>query len=105
MQTRFFWKLGLTYLLLLCAVLLALDIHAAGVLHEDYLRAGFEQLEALMRLAESRPPRLEDVADVRAWAAGMARSGARVTVIVFDGFVLAYSVHDPATLETYAIRP
>ena len=105
MQTRFFWKLGLTYLLLLCAVLLALDIHAAGVLHDDYLRAGFEQLEALMRLAESRPPRLEDVAEVRAWAAWMARSGARVTVIAFDGRVLADSAHDPATMENHATRP
>src|SRR5947207_1740629 len=46
MQTRFFWKLGLTYLLLLCAVLLSLDLHAARVLHDDYLRAGFDRLGA-----------------------------------------------------------
>src|SRR5438034_3627726 len=105
MQTRFFWKLGLTYLLLVCAALLVVDIHSARVLRDDYLRAGFEQLEALMRIAESRPPRLDDVAEVRAWAAWMARSGVRVTVIAFDGRVLADSAHDPATMENHAGRP
>lgn len=46
-RLRLFWKLGLTYLFLLFAVLLAVDIYAARALSRDYLRTGFEHLESL----------------------------------------------------------
>lgn len=105
MRISLFWKLGLTYLLLLVVVLLAVDTYTAHALRRDYLRAGFEQLESVLRVAESRPPRFDDPAGLRAWTAWMARSGARVTLVASDGRVLEDSAHDPATMENHATRP
>ncbi len=105
MRIKLFWKLGLAYLALLLAVLLAVDTYAARVLHSDYIRAADEQLSSLARLMISRPPPLDDPAGLRAWTEWMARSGARVTVITADGLVLADSAHDPETMENHANRP
>jgi two-component system phosphate regulon sensor histidine kinase PhoR len=43
-QAKIFWKLGLTYVALLLAVLLAVDLYAARILRSDYLRAAEERL-------------------------------------------------------------
>jgi len=105
MRINLFWKLGLTFLVLLAAVLLTVDIYSAQALRRDYLRLGFEQLDALMQLARNAPPPFDDAAALRRWTTWMARSGARVTVITADGLVLADSEHDPATMEDHAGRP
>jgi len=104
-RLNLFWKLGLTYLALLLALLLAVDLYAARVLRRDYLRAGFEQLEAIERIAQTRPPQLDDPTGLRSWVGRMAQSGARVTVIAANGIVLADSAHDPETMENHANRP
>ena len=104
MHLRFFWKLGLTYLALL-AVLLAVDLYTARALRRDYLRAAFEQLDALGRIAQAGPPQLDDQAGLRSWVSRMASSGARITVIAADGRVLDDSAHDPETMENHAGRP
>lgn len=80
MRARIFWKLGLTYVCLLFAVLFAVDLYSARVLRSDHVRSVDEQLNSLILLAESHPPRGQDMADLRAWSAWMASSGARVTV-------------------------
>jgi len=104
-RLRFFWKLGLTYLALLLGVLLAVDLYTARALRREYLRAGFEQLDALGRIAQAHPPQLDDPARLRSWVSGMASSGARVTVIAAEGRVLDDSAHDPQTMENHAGRP
>ena len=105
MKLRLFWKLGLTYLALLLAVLLAIDLYSSRVLRRDYLRTAEAQLGSLTRLTQSRPPRVDDSAGLASWAAWMAQSGARVTVIATDGRVLADSARDPETMENHANRP
>lgn len=105
MKLRLFWKLGLTYLALLLAVLLAIDLYSSRVLRGDYLRTAEAQLGSLTRLTQSRPPRVDDSAGLASWAAWMAQSGARVTVIATDGRVLADSARDPETMENHANRP
>ena len=105
MRLRLFWKLALTYLLLLVLVLLAVDVYTARALRRDYLRAAYEQLDSLARLAVAQPPPFENPAALGAWAARLGRSGARVTVVAADGAVLADSEHDPATMENHAGRP
>lgn len=104
-RAKLFWKLGLTFLALLFAVLLAVDLYAARALRLEYLRVGFEQLDTLMRLAETHPPQLDDPNALQVWTKWMAESGARVTVVAADGRVLADSAHDPATMENHAHRP
>jgi hypothetical protein len=44
-RLNLFWKLGLTYLALTLAVLLAVDWYTARTLRGDYLRAGFEHMQ------------------------------------------------------------
>jgi two-component system phosphate regulon sensor histidine kinase PhoR len=104
-RIKLFWKLGLTYLALLLAVLLAVDIYAARVLRAGYIHAADEQLSSLGQLMVRRPPPLDDPAGLKAWTEWMAQSGARVTVITADGLVLADSAHDPETMENHANRP
>jgi len=104
-RLRLFWKLGLTYLFLLLLVLLAVDIYAERALRRDYLRAGFDRLDSLARLAESRPPALDDPPKLSSWTSWMAQSGARVTVVASGGRVLADSAQDPGTMENHATRP
>ena len=105
MRARLFWKLGLTYVALLLGVLLAVDFYLARVLRRDYLRAANDTLASLTNLAQARPPHLDDLATLRAWAEWLAASGARVTVIDHAGRVLADSAHDPETMENHAQRP
>ncbi|MFQ5663417.1 MAG: ATP-binding protein [Terriglobia bacterium] len=105
MRLKLFWKLGLTYLVLLFLVLLAVDLYAARALRRDYLRAGFDQLESLAKLAQRRPPQGDDPAALRAWTRWMAESGARITVVTRGGRVLADSAEDPRKMENHADRP
>jgi two-component system, OmpR family, phosphate regulon sensor histidine kinase PhoR len=104
-RARLFWKFGLTYFALLLAVLLAVNYYSARVLRRDYLRSADDKLASLLMVAQARPPRLDDPADVRDWTQWMGRSGARVTLIDNAGRVLADSQHDPETMENHLNRP
>jgi two-component system phosphate regulon sensor histidine kinase PhoR len=112
-RLNLFWKFALAFLALLVSVLLAVDFFAERSLRADYQRVGFEQLTAIARIAQAHPPQWtpaspdhpEDLAPVRDWAAQLAASGARVTVITADGRVLADSQSDPQTMENHATRP
>jgi two-component system, OmpR family, phosphate regulon sensor histidine kinase PhoR len=97
--------LGLTYLALLLGVLLAVDFYSSRVLRRDYIRSADDKLASLLNIAQARPPRLDDAAELRAWTEWMGRSGARVTVIDNAGRVLADSQHDPETMENHSNRP
>lgn len=113
MQLNLFWKLGLAFLALLLSVLLAVDFFAERTLRSDYERKGFEQLAAIAHIAQARPPQWtpssagqpEDLSALREWVAQWAASGARVTVILSDGRVVADSQSDPKTMENHAGRP
>ncbi|HKV28614.1 MAG TPA: ATP-binding protein [Candidatus Acidoferrales bacterium] len=105
MRTSLFWKLGLTYLLLLLAVLVSVDFYAGRILRQNYIRAADEHLSSLAQLAKFPPPPLDDPKALGSWASRMSRSGARVTVIAFDGRVLADSAHDVETMENHSNRP
>ncbi|MBI3669047.1 MAG: PAS domain-containing protein [Acidobacteria bacterium] len=105
MRLKLFWQFGLAFLGLLLAVLLAVDIFAARTLRRDYLRDAFDQLAALGKVAQARPPQLDDPTALRSWVAWLAQGGARITVISADGRVLADSAHDPEAMENHAGRP
>ncbi len=105
MRVSLYWKLGIIYPLLFTLVLLAVDIYAVEALRRDYVRSGFEHLNSLGRLVQSRPPDFADVAALRAWTQWMAGSGARVTVIAEDGRVFADSAEEPQRMENHAGRP
>jgi two-component system phosphate regulon sensor histidine kinase PhoR len=112
-RLNLFWKFAFAFLALLVSVLLAVDFFAERSFRADYERIGFEQLTAIARIAQARPPHWtpaasgqpEDLAPLRDWVTQMAASGARVTVITADGRVLADSQSDPQTMENHATRP
>jgi len=104
-RARLFWKLGLTYIALLLGVLLTVELYSARVLRHEFLRSTNEKLSSLLKLAQARPPQLDDLALLQSWAEWMAQSGVRVTVINSDGRVLAETARQPETLENYLDRP
>jgi two-component system phosphate regulon sensor histidine kinase PhoR len=104
-RARLFWKLGFTYLALLLGVLIAVGWFAEGTLRHDAQLAAQEHLASLSRLVQDRPPAFDNPAALQDWAAWMAKSGVRATVITADGLVLADSDHDPQTMENHSDRP
>jgi two-component system phosphate regulon sensor histidine kinase PhoR len=104
-RARLFWKLGLTYLALLLGVLLSVDLYSARVLRHDYIRSKTAELDSLLSLAQARPPKIDDPAELRAWVEWLSRSGARITVIDDSGKVLAESTRDPESMENHSDRP
>lgn len=104
-RSGLFWKLGLTYFVLLIAVLASVDFYAGRILRQNYIRAADERLNSLALIARSQPPDFDNETVLASWAAWMSRSGARVTIIAFDGRVLADSAHDIETMENHSDRP
>ncbi|HXU21969.1 MAG TPA: ATP-binding protein [Verrucomicrobiae bacterium] len=100
-----FWKLGLTYFVLLIAVLAAVDFYATRILRQNYVHAADERLNSLALIARSNPPDFDSETALASWTGGMSRSGARVTIIASDGRVLADSAHDIETMENHSNRP
>lgn len=105
MRLKLFWKLGLSYLLLLLLALVVVYLYTVRVLERNFLESTYSSLESLVRLAESRPPDVDDADGLQAWTTWLARSGARVTVVANDGVVLAESDEDPLTMDNHARRP
>ena len=105
MRARIFWKLGLTYVCLLLAVLFAVDLYSARVLRSDHIRSVNERLNSLVQLAQTRPPRGEDTAELRAWSEWMASSGARVTVFDSGGKALVDTADSADLLNEQDGRP
>ena len=105
MRLRPLSKLGLSYLALL---LLAFTVGYAYTLHawkQSSLEDSFQRLDAISRLAESRPPESGDRDSLARWVEWISESGARVTVVGPDGTVLADSDEDPTHMENHGDRP
>ncbi len=105
MHLRLFWKLGLSYLALLLFALTAVYLYTSRIWERNFLESAYRNLDALARIAESRPPDPSDGKALAAWTKWMSGSGARVTVIALDGVVLADSDQDPARMENHGDRP
>jgi len=112
-RRNLFTKLALVFFALLLSVLAAVDFFAERALRRDYERTGFEQLEAIGRVAQENAPQFsslppvdpQEISALETWTRRMASSGARVTVITAEGQVLADSQADPQTMENHAGRP
>ena len=105
MRLRPFWKLGLIYLALLFLALTVVSLYTLRAWKLSSLDASYQHLDAIARLAESRPPSSVDRDSLAAWAEWISESGARVTVVGPDGTVLADSDEDPARMENHGDRP
>lgn len=105
MRARLFWRLGLTYVALLIAVLIAVYLYSARVIRSQAIRSANSELTSLLNVAQTRPPQASDAEELRQWTEWMAKSGARVTIVGSNGQVLADSAADAANMESHADRP
>ena len=105
LRLRLFWKLGLSYLALLLLALTAVSYFTLRTWKRSALEASYQHLDAIARLAESRPPSSADRDSLAAWAEWISESGARVTIVGPDGTVLADSDELPARMENHGDRP
>jgi two-component system phosphate regulon sensor histidine kinase PhoR len=105
LRLRPFWKLGLIYLALLLLTLTVVYLYTLDTWKRSSLEASYQHLDAIARLAESRPPSSADRDSFAAWAEWISEGGARVTVLGSDGTVLADSDEDPARMENHGDRP
>jgi two-component system, OmpR family, phosphate regulon sensor histidine kinase PhoR len=104
-RAKLFWKLGLTYLALLLGAVVAVDWYAEHAVRQDFIRSAEDQLVSLDSLIRSQPPEFDNPAELTKWAAWLAKSGTRVTVIDARGAVLAETAHDPESMENHLTRP
>jgi two-component system phosphate regulon sensor histidine kinase PhoR len=112
-RRNLFTKLALVFFALLLSVLMVVDFFADRTLRSDYERTGFEQLQAIARVAQENPPQFsaippvdpQEIFALQTWTRRMGSSGARVTVITAEGLVLADSQSEPQTMENHAGRP
>jgi two-component system phosphate regulon sensor histidine kinase PhoR len=104
-RAKLFWRLGLTYVALLVAVLIAVDLYSSRVIRSQAVRSANSELTSLLNVAQTRPPKAADPADLRTWTEWMAKSGARVTIVDSAGRVLADSAADATKMENHANRP
>jgi len=104
-RARLFWRLGLTYLVLLAGVLIVVDSYSARVVRSHSIRSANDQLVSLMHLAEARLPDVGNDPELHAWTEWMAQSGARVTIIDASGQVLADSANSASDAEKPADWP
>jgi len=104
-KSRLFWKLGAAHLGLIFFVVVIVDAYVVRSLRREYLDAGFAQLESISRLAETHPPQSAGSAALKEWAAWMARSGIRVTLVALDGTVLADSEENVSRMDNHIGRP
>jgi two-component system, OmpR family, phosphate regulon sensor histidine kinase PhoR len=104
-RARIFWKLGLTYVCLLLAVLFSVDWYSTRVLRSDRIHSVNQQLDSLTQLAQAQAPTSQDPAELRAFADRMRQSGARVTLFDAGGRVLIDTVEPSSRLEQEVDRP
>lgn len=104
-QVSLFWKLGLTYLVLLFVVLVSIDFYVGSILRQEYVRAAERQLNSLAQVARARPAPFDDPASVLSWVGWLSRGGARVTAVAADGRVLADSANDGNASEDHSGFP
>jgi two-component system phosphate regulon sensor histidine kinase PhoR len=104
-RARLFQRSALTFLALLLAVSLGLDLYATRLMRRQAMDAGFAELAALGRVAEAAFPPSDDSAAPLARVSEIASAGVRAAVIASDGRVIADSGNDAETGQNQAGQP
>jgi two-component system phosphate regulon sensor histidine kinase PhoR len=105
-KIKLFWKLGLSYFLMVAAVLAGLDLYINRILKRHAADRSIAQLDSTARLLLSKLPPYLDEPALREWMDwSKEQTGARITLVAQDGTVLADSEGDPRTMENHGSRP
>lgn len=105
-KSRLFLKIMGSYLLLLFAVLLIVDISMARRIHQNYVNHEENRLGTAALILSETLPDARDTALLQSWAQKYGtRTGFRITVIDAGGKVLADNQSVPAQMDNHANRP
>jgi len=104
-RSRLFHKILLSYVVLLLAVLLILDIFMARSIHQEYVTQEQFRLETAARiLSTSLPTDLSR--EAQSWAKRLGDlTRLRITLISSSGKVLAENQSDPSQMNDHSNRP
>jgi two-component system phosphate regulon sensor histidine kinase PhoR len=106
-----FWRSGLTFSILLLAILPALDFYISRQMRSEVIAAGYQELEALAQVARAQWPDVNDTRALTTWLSQMAASGAEASIVGSDGGMIAQATppghaktsegnHDGPALDT-----
>ena len=111
MRVSPFWRSGLTFSILLLAILPALDFYISRQMRSEVIAAGYQELEALAQVARAQWPDVNDTRALTTWLSQMAASGAEASMVGSDGGMIAQATppghtktsegnHDGPALDT-----
>jgi two-component system, OmpR family, phosphate regulon sensor histidine kinase PhoR len=105
-KSRLFLKIMGSYLLLLFAVLLIVDISMARRIHQNYMNHEENRLGTAALILSATLPDARDTALLQNWVQNYgAHTGFRITIVDSEGKVLADNQSDPAQMDNHANRP
>jgi two-component system phosphate regulon sensor histidine kinase PhoR len=105
-KSRLFLKIMGSYLLLLFAVLLIVDISMARRIHQNYVNHEENRLGTAALILSETLPDARDTALLQNWVQNYgAHTGFRITIVDSEGKVLADNQSDPAQMDNHANRP
>ena len=99
MRVSPFWRSGLTFSILLLAILPALDFYISRQMRSEVIAGGYQELEALAQVARAQWPDTNDSYARTTWLSQMAASGAEASIVGSDGGVIAQA-SPPGQRET-----
>ncbi len=106
MRSRLLFKIMLSYVVLLLAVLGAVDWFMAARIHENYVNLERNRLLTAAEVLSRNLRPEQSIAARQAWAHEMGdQINIRITLIDSNGNVLTDSQFDPAQMENHSNRP
>jgi two-component system phosphate regulon sensor histidine kinase PhoR len=106
LRRRLFFKIMISYMVLLLAVLVIMYLYTAYRVHQNYINLERERLRTAAQVLARVIPRDSSMATLQPWASTFGnQTGFRVTVIEPGGRVLADNQGNPAQMDNHSDRP
>jgi two-component system phosphate regulon sensor histidine kinase PhoR len=106
LKSRLFLKIMVSYVLLLLAVLLIVDVLMARLIHENYVKQEENRLRTVALVLAETLPNAREIERLQNWVQRQGvQAGFRITVIDSHGRVLADNQSNPDRMDNHANRP
>lgn len=106
LKSRLFFKMMISYMVLLLAVLVIVYLYMAHRVHENYIGLERERLLTAAQVLSRVMPGEPSMAALQSWAEVFGnQTGFRITVIEPSGRVLADNQGTPAQMDNHSNRP
>lgn len=106
LKSRLFFKIMVSYVVLLLAVLVATHLYMAYRVHDNYIHLERQRLLTAAKVLARVAPADHAMSALQPWAEEFGRqTGFRITMIAADGRVLADNQGNPAAMDNHSGRP